>query len=107
MNQTAIEGPRESSPSLMYEDNNAAIIISHGKEQSKRSKHYQDNVHFLNEAHQNEVFAYEKVPTKLMLLAGTFTKAQPFMGSCRYRDWMGVGRAKNMSFFYGCVRKPK
>ena len=89
-------GCEQHGPSLVYEDNNAAISIAHGKEQSKRSKHYQVKVHFLNEAHQNGVFAYEKVPTKLML-ADTFTKALPREDFCRYRDWMGVGSAPDVS----------
>ena len=89
-------GCEQHGPSMVYEDNNAAISIAHGKEQSKRSKHYQVKVHFLNEAHQNGVFAYEKVPTKLML-ADTFTKALPREDFCRYRDWMGVGSAPDVS----------
>ena len=33
-------GQEQTSPSVVYEDNNAAIALAHGKEQSKRAKHY-------------------------------------------------------------------
>ena len=82
-------GHEQKGPSVVYEDNNAAISIAHGKEQSKRSKHYQIKVHFMNEAYKNGVFAFEKVPTKEML-ADAFTKSLPRDDFCKYRDWMGV-----------------
>ena len=82
-------GFEQHAPSVVYEDNNAAISIAHGKEQSKRSKHYQVKVHFLNQSFQTGVFAYEKVPTKEML-ADAFTKSLPRDDFCRYRSWMGM-----------------
>ena len=77
------------SPTTVWEDNNAAIALAHGKEQSKRAKHYQMKVAFLNEQHQRGVFSYEKVGTKEQL-GDQFTKALPRDDFCRYRDWMGV-----------------
>jgi hypothetical protein len=82
-------GQSQSGPSVVYEDNNAAISLAHGKEQSKRSKHYQLKVHFLNDMFTKGVFAYEKVGTKFQL-ADVFTKALPRDDFCRYREWMGV-----------------
>ena len=82
-------GEEQLEPSIVYEDNNAAISLAHGKEQSKRSKHYQLKVHFLNEQYARGVFAYEKVPTKEQL-ADVFTKALAREDFCRFRDWMGV-----------------
>ena len=82
-------GQEQCGPSLVYEDNNAAISLAHGKEQSKRSKHYQLKVHFLNDTFTKGVFAFEKVGTKFQL-ADVFTKALPRDDFCRYRDWMGV-----------------
>ena len=79
----------QRGPSTIYEDNNAAISLAHGKEQSKRAKHYQLKVHFLNEQYKRGIFAYEKVETKKML-ADTMTKSLPRDDFCRYRDWMGV-----------------
>jgi hypothetical protein len=73
----------------VWEDNNAAIALAHGKEQSKRAKHYQLKFAFLNEQHQRGVLSYEKVGTKGQL-GGHFTKALPRDDFCRYRDWMGV-----------------
>jgi hypothetical protein len=78
----------------VYEDNNAAISLAHGKEQSKRAKHYQLKVHFLNEQFKKGTFAYEKVTTKEQL-ADAFTKALPRDVFNRYRDWMGVKKLKS------------
>jgi hypothetical protein len=82
-------GQSQISPSVVYEDNNAAIALAHGKEQSKRAKHYQMKVAFLNEQFKKGVFCYEKVSTKEQL-ADVFTKALPRDDFIRYRDWMGV-----------------
>jgi hypothetical protein len=49
-------GQSQSGPSVVYEDNNSAISLAHGKEQSKRSKHYQLKVHFLNDMFTKGVF---------------------------------------------------
>jgi hypothetical protein len=40
-------GLDQSGPSIVFEDNNAAIALGHGKEQSKKAKHFQLKVHFL------------------------------------------------------------
>ena len=77
------------SPSVVYEDNNAAIALAHGKGQSKRAKHYQLKVAFLNEQFKHGAFCYEKVPTKEQL-DGVFTKALPRDDFIRCRNWMGV-----------------
>jgi len=77
-------------PSVVYEDNNAAISLAHGREQSKRSKHYQMKVHFLNDQYQRGEFAYEKVGTSDQL-ADAFTKALPRESFTKFREWMGVG----------------
>ena len=42
-------GFEQVEPSPVFEDNNCAISLAHGKEQSKRARHYQMKVHFLNE----------------------------------------------------------
>jgi hypothetical protein len=78
-------------PSVVYEDNNAAISLAHGREQSKRSKHYQMKVHFLNDQYQRGEFAYEEIGTSDKL-ADAFTKALPRESFTKLRDWMGVGR---------------
>jgi hypothetical protein len=87
-------GQEQINPSTVYEDNNAAISLAHGKEQSKRAKHYQLKVHFLNEQFKKGTFAYEKVTTKEQL-ADAFTKALPRDVFNRYRDWMGVKKLKS------------
>lgn len=88
-------GQEQEDPSIIYEDNNAAISLAHGKEQSKRAKHYQLKVHFLNEQFKNGTFAFEKVATK-MQLADAFTKALPRDDFNRYRAWMGVSKPPDM-----------
>ena len=82
-------GIDQRGPSTIYEDNNAAISLAHGKEQSKRAKHYQIKVQFMNDQYKRGTFAYEKVETKKML-ADTMTKSLPRDDFCRYRDWMGM-----------------
>ena len=82
-------GQDQGGPSVVYEDNNAAIALAHGREQSKRAKHYQLKVHFLNDSFVKGVFAYEKVATKEQL-ADAFTKALPRDDFSKYRQWMGV-----------------
>ena len=84
-------GQEQVEPSLAYEDSNVVIPLAHGKEQSKRAKHYQLKVHFLNEQFKNGTFAFEKekVGTKSQL-ADAFTKALPREDFNRYREWMGV-----------------
>ena len=82
-------GEEQVGPSIIFEDNVAAIALAHGKEQSKRAKHYQIKVHFLNEQFQNGTFAYHKVGTKLQL-GDVWTKSLPRDDFCKFRDWMGV-----------------
>jgi hypothetical protein len=88
-------GQDQGGPSVVYEDNNAAIALAHGREQSKRAKHYQLKVHFLNDSFVKGVFAYEKVATKEQL-ADVFTKALPRDDFCKYRQWMGVRPPPNV-----------
>jgi len=88
-------GQEQSDPSIVYEDNNAAIALAHGREQSKRAKHYQLKVHYLNDSFVKGVFAYEKVATKEQL-ADVFTKALPRDDFCKYRQWMGVRPPPNV-----------
>lgn len=76
-------------PTVMYEDNNAALAFSTKGEQSKRTKHYQMKVHFLSEQYQLGTYSMKKVPTNSQL-ADTFTKALPVNTFELYRDWMGV-----------------
>ena len=82
-------GQEQREPSIVYEDNAAAIALGHGNEQSKRSKHYAIKVAFLNEKYKEGVFAYKKVSTKFEI-ADAFTKALPRDDFCRFRQWMGV-----------------
>ena len=82
-------GFEQVGPSKIYEDNNAAISLAHGKEQSKRAKHYALKVHFLNEEYELGTFEYEKVGTKDQL-SDAFTKALPRDDFQKFRQWMGV-----------------
>lgn len=76
-------------PTVMYEDNNAAMAFAVKGEQSKRTKHYQMKVHFLSEQYQEGTYVMKKVGTTEQL-SDTFTKALPALIFEKYRDWMGV-----------------
>mmetsp|Transcript_12408 Transcript_12408/g.14957 ORF Transcript_12408/g.14957 Transcript_12408/m.14957 type:complete len:99 (-) Transcript_12408:478-774(-) len=82
-------GHEQKCPTVMYEDNNAAIAFAVRREQSKRTKHYQMKVHFLSEQNQFGIFKMVKVGTKDQL-ADTFTKALPVTSFNQFRNWMGV-----------------
>jgi hypothetical protein len=82
-------GLLQHGPTVVYEDNNAAIAMAKNEEQSKRSKHYQLKVRFLQDQFQRGIFSYSKVDTKEQL-ADAFTKALPWTEFVRCRDWMGV-----------------
>ena len=82
-------GMESVGPSTVYEDNVACISLAHGSQQSKRAKHYQLKVHFLNEKFNDGTFAFEKVGTTEQL-GDALTKSLPRESFCRYRDWMGV-----------------
>ena len=82
-------GQEQREPSIVYEDNVAAIALAEGREQSKRAKHYQMKVHFLNEKFSNGTFTYRKVGTKEQC-ADMFTKSLPRVEFYRFREWIGV-----------------
>jgi hypothetical protein len=82
-------GVEQGGPSIVFEDNQAAIALAHGKEQSKKAKHYQMKVHFLSDQYKRKVFVFQQVDTKSQL-ADAFTKPLPRDDFLRYRHWMGV-----------------
>ena len=82
-------GMKSVGPSTVFEDNVACISLAHGSQQSKRAKHYQLKVHFLNEKFNDGTFAFEKVGTTDQL-SDALTKSLPRESFCRYRNWMGV-----------------
>ena len=82
-------GMKSDVPSTVFEDNVACISLAHGSQQSKRAKHYQLKVHFLNEKFKDGTFAFEKVGTADQL-SDALTKSLPRETFCRFRDWMGV-----------------
>ena len=82
-------GFEQVEPSVVYEDNNCAISLAHGSEQSKRARHNQMKVHFLNEKFEQGVFSYVKVGTKDQV-ADAFTKGLSRDDFQKFRAWMGV-----------------
>lgn len=82
-------GLTQKEPTVVYEDNAAAISLATGTEQSKRARHYQMKVAWICEHYDRGTFVYEKVTTKQQL-ADIFTKALPRDDFERYRNWMGV-----------------
>ena len=79
----------QDGPSVVFEDNQAAIAIAQKEEQSKRSKHYLIKAAFLTDSYKRGIFRYAKVGTKEQL-ADAFTKALPRDDFNRFRSWMGV-----------------
>jgi hypothetical protein len=67
-------GFTQFNPTVVYEDNQAAIAMAQGTENAKRAKHYQLKVCFLQEQRELGEYVYEKVSTDDQL-ADTFTKA--------------------------------
>ena len=82
-------GMESVGPSTVFEDNVACISLTHENQQSKRAKHYQLKVQFLNEKFNDGTFVFEKVGTTEQL-GDAPTKSLPRECFCRYRDWMGV-----------------
>jgi hypothetical protein len=82
-------GMGQEGPSIVFEDNQAAISIAQKEEQSKRSKHYAIKAAFLSDSYKRGFFRYAKVGTKEQL-ADAFTKALPRDDFIRFREWMGV-----------------
>jgi hypothetical protein len=66
-------GMGQDGPSVVFEDNQAAIAIAQKEEQSKRSKHYLIKAAFLTDSYKRGIFRYAKVGTKEQL-ADAFTK---------------------------------
>jgi len=82
-------GLSQKEPTVVYEDNAAAISLATGTEQSKRARHYQMKVAWICEHYDRGTFVYGKVTTKQQL-ADIFTKALPRDDFERYRNWMGI-----------------
>jgi hypothetical protein len=82
-------GLTQYNPTVVHEDNAAALSFSQNSGNSKKTKHYQMKVHFLREQVDLGAFEMAKVTT-VDQLADTFTKALPKDAFVRYRNWMGV-----------------
>ena len=80
----------QDGPSVVFEDNQAAISIAPQKEeQSKRSKHYMIKAAFLSDSFERGIFRYSKVGTKDQL-ADAFIKPLPRDDVIKFKQWMGV-----------------
>ena len=82
-------GMQQEGPSVVYEDNAAAVAIVQSPEQSKKAKHFQIKVAFLTDQFKRGVFEYKKCSTKDQL-ADVFTKPLPRDLFIKFRSWMGV-----------------
>jgi transposase InsO family protein len=76
-------------PTIVYEDNQAAIAMADGNMNAKKARHYHMKVHFLQEQRERGEFVYEHVSTKFQL-ADTFTKALVRDTFTQCRTWLGV-----------------
>jgi Reverse transcriptase (RNA-dependent DNA polymerase) len=79
----------QPKPTIVYEDNQAAIAMADGNMNAKKARHYHMKVHFLQEQKERGEFVYEHVPTRFQL-ADTFTKALPRDSFVQCREWLGV-----------------
>jgi hypothetical protein len=82
-------GLQQHGPSIVYEDNAAAVAMAQNPEQSKKAKHFQIKVAFLTDQYKRGIFEYKKCSTKDQL-ADAFTKALPRDLFNKFREWMGV-----------------
>ena len=82
-------GLPQEFPTVVHEDNNAAISFTQNTGNSKKTKHYQIKVHFLCEQVEFGVFEMKKVSTSEQV-ADTFTKALPRDQFYLFRNWLGV-----------------
>jgi len=80
-------GMGQDGPSVVYEDNQAAISIAQKEEQSRRSKHYMIKAAFLTDSYKRGIFRYSKAKEQF---ADAFTKALPRDDFIKFRGWMGV-----------------
>ena len=76
-------------PTIVYEDNQAAIAMADGNMNAKKARHYHMKVHFLQEQRERGEFVYEHVSTKYQL-ADTFTKSLVRDTFIQCRNWLGV-----------------
>jgi hypothetical protein len=82
-------GFTQHDPTVVFEDNQAAIAMAQGTENAKRAKHYQLKVCFLQEQRELGEYIYSKVSTDDQL-ADTFTKALPRDKFTHFRKLLGV-----------------
>ena len=79
----------QQQPTLVYEDNQAAVKLTAMPEQSKRAKHYQMKVHFLKDMVKNGVYRYIWISTQDQVADG-MTKCLPRDQFCKLRNMMGM-----------------
>ena len=81
---------KQDGPSILFEDNQAAISMAESPELSARTKHYQIKVKFLRDIRARGIFQYQHVSTHDQL-ADAFTKPLPRDAFTKFRCWMGMG----------------
>ena len=82
-------GREQQQPTIVYEDNQAAVKLTAMPEQSKRAKHYQMKVHFLKGMVKNGVYRYIWISTHDQVADG-MTKCLPRDQFCKLRNMMGM-----------------
>ena len=82
-------GREQQQPTIVYEDNQAAVKLTAMPEQSKRAKHYQMKVHFLKDMVKNGVYRYIWISTQDQVADG-MTKCLPRDQFCKLRNMMGM-----------------
>lgn len=82
-------GRKQEKPTVVYEDNQAAVKLVEMPEQSKKAKHYQMKLQFLKDMRSEGIFRYDWISTKVQL-ADAMTKCLPRDSFCNFRNMMGM-----------------
>ena len=82
-------GRKQEKPTVVYEDNQAAVKLVEMPEQSKKAKHYQMKLQFLKDMRSEGIFRYDWISTKVQL-ADAMAKCLPRDSFCNFRNMMGM-----------------
>ena len=87
-------GRKQDGPSILFEDNQAAISMAESPELSARTKHYQIKVKFLRDIRARGIFQYQHVSTHDQLRISRLSPSVPdflisgnLRGSTPTQDW--------------------
>lgn len=86
---------KPEGPTVLYDDNQAAIAISQNSQTHRKTKHIDIRYHYVREKTLDQSIVVQYCPTDSMV-ADILTKALTFDKFSKFRNWLGV---QNMSAF--------